>query len=89
MTNLHQITATQQFQDLLNADLNRVSLINFWAPWAEPCKQMNEEVAALAKQHPNLLVLSVEAEEQSDIAESFEIASVPTSVVLRVRDLPA
>ena len=50
---------------------------------------MNEEVAALAKQHPNLLVLSVEAEEQSDIAESFEIASVPTFVVLRVRGLPA
>lgn len=47
--------------------------------------QMNAEVVKLAQQHQNVLVLNIEAEEQADIAESFEIASVPTFVILRVR----
>ena len=84
-SNLHTITSSTFFQELLSTDLSRVSLLNFWTPWAEPCKQMNEEVTKLAKQNPSLLTLNIEAEEQSEIAESFEIASVPTFIILRVR----
>jgi thioredoxin-like negative regulator of GroEL len=85
--NHHDITSATHFQELLSADLERVSLIYFWAPWAAPCKQMNELVIVLAKQHPTLLTLRVEAEEQSDIADSFDVESVPLFVVLRVRDV--
>ena len=57
--NFHVIESPTQFQDIMSADLNRVSLINFWAPWAEPCKQMNEVVLELAKKYPQVLVLQV------------------------------
>jgi len=77
------VTSSTHFQDLLNADLTRVSLINFWAPWAEPCKQMNEVVAQLAKRYPAVLVLQVEAEEQSEITDSFDIEAVPSFIILR------
>lgn len=89
LPNVHTITSPAHFQELLSTDLSRVSLLNFWAPWAEPCTQMNEEVTKHAKEHPNLLVLNIEAEEQADIAESFEIASVPTFIVLRGHTLLA
>ncbi|KAI0926330.1 hypothetical protein AcW1_008539 [Taiwanofungus camphoratus] len=82
-TNFHDVTSAEHFQSLLSEDLNRVSLINFWAPWAEPCKQMNVVVQELAKKYPQLLVIQVEAETQSDIAESFEVESVPSFVILR------
>jgi thioredoxin-like negative regulator of GroEL len=85
MSNFHEVTSSVHFQELLNADLDRVSLINFWAPWAEPCTQMNEVVRELARKYEKLLVLQVEAEEQEDISESFEIENVPTFVVLRVQ----
>jgi len=81
--NFHEVTSPEHFQSLLSADLQRVSLINFWAPWAEPCKQMNEVVLELAKKHTNVLVLQVEAESQPDIAESFDVQSVPDFVILR------
>jgi thiol-disulfide isomerase/thioredoxin len=58
-SNFHEITSSEQFQSLLSQDLSRVSLINFWAPWAEPCKKMNEIVLELAKKYPQLLVLQV------------------------------
>ncbi|KAI6122350.1 glutaredoxin [Pisolithus croceorrhizus] len=82
-TNFHEIKSTEQFQNLLSADLSRVSLINFWAPWAEPCKQMNEVVTELAKRYPRVLVLQVEAEEQEEISASFEVESVPMVLLLR------
>ncbi|OJT15083.1 Monothiol glutaredoxin-4 [Trametes pubescens] len=81
--NFHEVQSAEHFQSLLSEDLTRVSLINFWAPWAAPCKQMNEVVLELAKKYPEVLVLEVEAETQSDISESFEVEAVPTFVILR------
>jgi thioredoxin-like negative regulator of GroEL len=83
-SNLVNVADAPHFQSLLSADLNQVSLINFWAPWAAPCTQMNDVVAELAKKHPSILALNVEAEAQEEIAESFEINTVPSFVVLRV-----
>ena len=57
--NFHIVTSPDHFRELLSVDLKRVSLISFWATWAEPCKKMNEFVAELAKKHPELLVLQV------------------------------
>jgi len=82
-SNFNEISSPELFQSLLAADLERVSLINFWAPWAAPCAQMNEVVLELAKKYPQLLVLQVEAETQADISESFEVESVPAFVVLK------
>lgn len=57
--NLTVVQSAEHFQQLLSLDLGRVSLINFWAPWAEPCKQMNVVVAELARKYENVLVLQV------------------------------
>lgn len=83
INNLHVVASSEQFKALLEADLERVSLLNFWAPWAEPCKQMNDVVEEYAKKYPSLLVLQVEAEENQEISDSFDIESVPTYVVIR------
>ncbi|KAJ7650619.1 glutaredoxin [Roridomyces roridus] len=88
-SNLVDVTSAPHFQELLSADLNRVSLLNFWAPWAAPCTQMNAVVAELAKKHPAILALNIEAEEQADIAESFDIEAVPSFIVLRGHTLLA
>jgi thiol-disulfide isomerase/thioredoxin len=53
------VNGATHFQDQLSKDLQRVSLINFWAPWAAPCVQMNEVVIELARRHENVLVLEV------------------------------
>ncbi|TFK24810.1 thioredoxin [Coprinopsis marcescibilis] len=82
-TNLHQVNSPDHFKDLLSADLNRVSVINFWAPWAAPCAQMNEVFSELAKKYPATLFLQVHAEDQPDIAESFDVEAVPTFLLLR------
>jgi len=44
---------------------------------------MNEVVLETARRYPSLLVLMIEAEEQPDISESFEIEAVPSLILLR------
>jgi len=44
---------------------------------------MNEVVLETAKRNPSLLVLMIEAEEQPDISESFEVEAVPSLILLR------
>ncbi|KAG2750928.1 glutaredoxin [Suillus brevipes Sb2] len=83
LENLIDIPNTPQFQELLSKDLKRISLIYFWTSWAEPCVQMNKVVEGLAKAYPKLLALRVEAEEQADISDSFDINSVPTCLVIQ------
>jgi len=82
-SNLHQIQSSDQFKELLSKDLQRVSLLYFWAPWAEPCKQMTEVVTELSKKYPKILCLQIEAEERSEITESFDIENVPAFIILR------
>jgi len=79
----HKVTSSDHFKGLLSEDLQRVSLLYFWAPWAAPCKQMSEVVAELSRKYQELLALEIEAEEQSEITESFDIESVPTFIILR------
>ncbi|CAO1631787.1 unnamed protein product [Parajaminaea phylloscopi] len=82
-TNLVAIDSPEHFTTVMSADLDKVTLLNFWAPWAEPCQQMNDIVKELAAKYPKVQFLNVEAESQPDVSESFDVDSVPTFVLLR------
>jgi len=83
--NLHHVESSDHFKQLLSEDLQRASLLYFWAPWAEPCKQMTPVVDELSRKYQQLLSLHIEAEERNEIAESFDIENVPSFIILRVR----
>lgn len=59
MSNLVTVTSPEHFKEELSKDLNRVSVLNFWAPWAEPCKDFNKAVEEEAKRFPGVLFLNV------------------------------
>ncbi|EST08995.1 Glutaredoxin [Kalmanozyma brasiliensis GHG001] len=82
-SNLVEVTSPEHFTEIMQQDLGRVSLLNFYAPWAEPCKQMNEVVKEIAVKYPQVLCLVIEAETLPDVSESFDIEAVPSFVLLR------
>ena len=61
-SNFFEVVSPTHFQEILSEDLTRVSVINFWAPWAEPCKQMNEVVKELSNKYKAALFVQVSNE---------------------------
>ena len=59
MSNTIEITNDGQFQDLITKK-EAVLVLNFWATWAEPCKQMNEVAAELAGKFSSLQFVKVQ-----------------------------
>uniref|UniRef100_A0A8C8YM35 Glutaredoxin 3 n=1 Tax=Prolemur simus TaxID=1328070 RepID=A0A8C8YM35_PROSS len=53
-------------------------VVHFWAPWAPQCTQMNDVMAELAKEHPQVSFVKLEAEAVPEVSEKYEISSVPT-----------
>jgi len=84
MSNFHSVSSPDELKSLLSQDLQRVSLLSFWALMdGNPCEKTNEVVLALSKAYTNILVLSIQAIEQEEVAESFDVESVPTFIILR------
>lgn len=61
-SNFIEVVSPTHFQNILSEDLNRVSVINFWAPWAEPCKQMNEVAQELSNKYKAALFVQASNE---------------------------
>ncbi|OPJ84035.1 glutaredoxin-3 [Patagioenas fasciata monilis] len=70
--------SAEQFQQLLQHKDGSLVVVHFWAPWAPQCAQMNEVMAALAKEHMQVTFVKLEAEAVPEVSEKHGISSVPT-----------
>lgn len=90
MSTVHTIKSVEQFNKLIEgAGENVLVALNFHAPWAAPCEQMNKVFSSLAAQSsPDTTVfLSIDAEELPDISESYEVSAVPYFVLLKNKQI--
>ncbi|KAF9580226.1 Glutaredoxin 3 [Lunasporangiospora selenospora] len=82
-SNYSIITNDDQFADICKPTAGTIYALNFWAAWAPPCIQMNDVFVELAAKHSSIRFLQIEAEKFPDISEQFEIAAVPSFVIVK------
>nr|ACH43748.1 putative thioredoxin-like 2 variant 3 [Taeniopygia guttata] len=70
--------SAEQFHKLLQCPDRSLVVVHFWAPWAPQCAQMNEVMAALAREHSQVSFVQLEAEAVPEVSEKYGISSVPT-----------
>ena len=77
---IKEITAADFGREVLESDLP--VLVDFWAEWCGPCRMMApvlEELAAELKDR--VKVAKVNVDEEGDLAQQYEIMSIPTLVL--------
>ncbi|MBO4393031.1 MAG: thioredoxin [Spirochaetales bacterium] len=59
-------------------------LVDFWATWCGPCKMIAPIISQLAiKYEGKVKVGKVDVDENPEIAESFNISSIPTLIMFK------
>lgn len=68
------------FNDLvIEASLNKLIVVDFWAPWCGPCKQLTPTLEKIINNSQNKVTLAkINIDENQQIAAQLRIQSIPT-----------
>lgn len=78
------VTMESAQQVLIEESMQRPVLVDFWADWCAPCKNLMPVLEALANEYAGAFVLAkVNADEQQQIASQFGVRSLPTVVLMQ------
>lgn len=64
-----------------------LTLVDWWAPWCEPCRAFAPTYEKVAAEHPDVVFARVNADQEHELAKTFRVVSVPTLMVFRDRIL--
>ena len=76
------------FNELI-MNIGKPVLLDFWAPWCGPCKQIAPIVEQIAAEREDILVGKVNVDEEMELAREFRIMSIPTLVVVKGGEVTA
>lgn len=80
------ITSTNFMTDVVEASAHTPTLVDFWAPWCGPCKQLMPILDRLAEEYGGSFKLAkVNTDDQQELAQKVGIRSLPTVVLFKDR----
>lgn len=89
MSQITEIESEAQWEQLQGSlPSSTLLIISFHAPWAAPCAQMATVLSTLASEYPvteppTTRWVSINAEELSDISETYDVTAVPFLAIVR------
>ena len=84
MESIVDITIENAQQLLIDESHNRPVMVDFWADWCEPCKNLAPVLDKLATEANGAFLLAkVDADEQQMIASQFGVRNLPTVMLIK------
>lgn len=62
---------------------NELVLVDYWAAWCGPCKQLIPRLESFESEYPNAVFVKVDVDANIEYAKELGIRSVPTVMVLK------
>ena len=73
--------AVEQFRiDVVTPSMERLVILDFWAEWCGPCKQLTPILEKVAAEYADrgVMLAKVNVDENKFIAAQFQVRSIPT-----------
>ena len=68
-------------EEVMNSD--KPVLLDFWASWCGPCRMIAPVLEEIAEEREDIKVGKINVDEQSELASSFGVSSIPLLVVMK------
>ena len=76
-------TAANFQQEIVQASMTKPVLVDFYADWCEPCKQLTPNLEMLAAEYNGAFLLAkVDTEAEAELAQTFRVQSLPTVMIV-------
>ena len=78
-TNIIDVTETEFNDQVIEASENKLIVVDFWAPWCGPCKQLTPILEKIiSKSGDKITLVKINIDENQQIAAQLRIQSIPT-----------
>src|SRR5260370_34361956 len=80
---VYDVTEADFKRDVVDASFQRPVIVDFWAPWCAPCRELGPVLERLATEAGGqLLLVKGDTHPQAGIAEALRVHSIPAVSVL-------
>lgn len=78
-TNIIDVTEAEFNDQVIEASENKLIVVDFWAPWCGPCKQLTPILEKIiSKSGDKITLVKINIDENQQIAAQLRIQSIPT-----------
>ena len=79
-TNIIDVNADTFMTEVIEASKEKPIIVDFWAPWCEPCKQLTTLLEnAVEDQKEKITLANIDIDKTQDNYAQLRIQSIPTS----------